>query len=100
MIYIQTDFNHKIIYIHHFPFDEKCGMGKTKEELLQSGFLVDEIPQRPSKDGYTTISYYTKEKGFYYEYKEFQTNVYGIPEEVTQQIQDDMTLALIESGAL
>ena len=39
-------FNEKfeIQLIHNMPFDEINGLGKTKEELLQIGALVDSVP--------------------------------------------------------
>ena len=39
-------FNEKfeIQLIHNMPFDEVNGLGKTEEELLQMGALVDSIP--------------------------------------------------------
>lgn len=44
MIYIQTK-NEIITYTHYMPFDPKFGLGKTQEELLQTGYLVESIPE-------------------------------------------------------
>ena len=43
MIFIRTEDN-KIVYTHYMPFDETYGLGKTEDELLQDGYLVDAIP--------------------------------------------------------
>ena len=65
--FIKTE-NDKVTFIHYLPFDEKNGMGKTEEELLKEGYLVDEIPEAEQIDGKIPILYYTKEKDFWYEY--------------------------------
>lgn len=44
MIYIRTE-NEKITFTHYMPFDPVYGMGKTREELLETGYLVEEIPE-------------------------------------------------------
>jgi hypothetical protein len=47
MIYFECDSNGKVGLIHYLPFDEEQGLGKTEEELLQKGLLVDSIPEPP-----------------------------------------------------
>lgn len=44
MVYIETK-NGEIVYQHFMPFDPKYGLGKTEEELKQTGYLVEAIPQ-------------------------------------------------------
>ena len=44
MIYIETK-NEIIVYEHYMPFDPKYGLGKSEEELKQTGYLVDSIPE-------------------------------------------------------
>lgn len=100
MIYIQTNFNNKVIFIHNCPFDEKYGMGKDEKELLLAGFLVDSLPTKPQKDGFCTVTYYTKEDGFYFKYEQLPQKQYDADEAVVNQIQDDLTLAFIEAGIL
>lgn len=45
MIYIETDINDVVIYIHYKPFSEKYGLNKTSQELLHAGHLVESIPE-------------------------------------------------------
>ena len=58
----------KITFTHFMPFDEQYGMGKTEEELLKEGYLIDEIPDPEQKEGKTAEAHYTPERGYYYEY--------------------------------
>lgn len=44
MKFITYNENFEIQLIHNMPFDEINGLGKTEEELLQIGALVDSIP--------------------------------------------------------
>lgn len=44
MKFITYNENFEIQLIHNMPFDEVNGLGKTEEELLQMGALVDSIP--------------------------------------------------------
>ena len=44
MKFITFNENFEIQLIHNMPFDEVNGLGKTEEELLQMGALVDSIP--------------------------------------------------------
>lgn len=108
MIYIETDKDTNIITMYHYmPFDKEHGIKdedgnvKTEEEMRKTGFLVDALPSVPCKKGYRAVLKYTKEKEFEYEYIEVPQNDYpSVPYNLVQQIQDDMTLALIESGVL
>lgn len=58
----------KVQLIHYMPFDAKQGFGKTEEELLQFGFLLDEIPEPEVVEGKIAEAHYTPERGFWYEY--------------------------------
>ena len=44
MIYIETK-NEIIVYEHYMPFDPKYGLGKSEEELKETGYLVESIPE-------------------------------------------------------
>lgn len=44
MKFITYNESFEIQLIHNMPFDEVNGLGKTEEELLQIGALVDSIP--------------------------------------------------------
>lgn len=44
MKFITFNENFEVKLIHNMPFDEVNGLGKTREELLTMGALVDSIP--------------------------------------------------------
>lgn len=44
MNYIETT-NGKVTFTHYLPFDPVYGLGKTEAELLETGYLVEEIPE-------------------------------------------------------
>ncbi|WP_373899267.1 hypothetical protein ACER0A_002265 [Haloimpatiens sp. FM7315] len=56
MVYIKTDSNNIVTYQHHMPFDDIYGMGKTKDKLLEDGYLVDSIPKSEG-DGCPILKY-------------------------------------------
>lgn len=57
-----------VSYVHYLPFDEIDGLNKTEEELLNEGYLVDDIPDPDVVIGATPYMHYTPEKGVWYEY--------------------------------
>ena len=65
--FIKTE-NTKVVFTHFMPFDETYGLKKTEEELLQEGYLIDEIPEPEQQEGKIAEAHYTPEKGYYYEY--------------------------------
>ena len=44
MNYIETT-NGKVTFIHYLPFDPVYGLGKTEAELLETGYLVEAVPE-------------------------------------------------------
>ncbi len=44
MVYIQTT-DDKVTFTHYLPFDPVYGLGKTQEELLETGYLVEAVPE-------------------------------------------------------
>lgn len=61
---------HIVEFMHRMPFDPVVGMGKTKEELLETGVFVDSIPNPENKIGMRAVPYYNADtKKVYYEYK-------------------------------
>lgn len=66
--FITVDKTGKVQLTHYMPFDAKNGMGKTEAELLQEGYLLDEIPEPEQQAGKIPVAYYTVEAGFYYQY--------------------------------
>jgi len=68
--FIQDEKGLRVGFIHHKPFDEKDGLRKTEEELLQIGALVDEIPEPEQREGKIPVMYYNPETNtVYYEYE-------------------------------
>lgn len=45
MIFITYNEDFVVQLMHNMPFDEQYGLGKSQEELLQLGALVNEIPE-------------------------------------------------------
>lgn len=69
MIYIQIDNNGYVLYQHNIPFDPVHGLGKTEEELLITGILVDNIPLPYFVAGKQPITKYDNiSKQIYFEY--------------------------------
>lgn len=70
-IYIRTDPSTKVVtFTHRRPFDPIHGLGATREELLKTGFFVDEFPSPNSTPGQRAIPYYDHEtKKIHFEYQ-------------------------------
>lgn len=47
MIYVETNAQNVVVYLHYMPFDSQYGLGKTEDELAQTGFLTDNLPGQP-----------------------------------------------------
>lgn len=54
MIFIKTDENNYVTFIHYLPFNEKFGMNKSKEELEGEGYLIKSYPTPPVVEGKET----------------------------------------------
>lgn len=81
MIYIEVK-TQQVVMSHHKPFDVEYGLGKTKEELLETGYLVEEIPTFEEREGYRQTLFYDGNE-FYVEYTEVVVPV----DQTTAQIQ-------------
>lgn len=66
--FITTDENNRVQLTHYMPFDPVDGLNMTEEQLLQRGYLLDEIPEPEQREGKMPEAYYKPEIGFYYEY--------------------------------
>jgi hypothetical protein len=67
--FVQDEKGLRVGFIHHMPFDLRNGMGKTEQELLQIGALVDDIPEPEQIEGKNAVLYYNPEtNSVYYEY--------------------------------
>lgn len=68
MIYLKLE-NNEITNIHYMPFDIKHGLNKTEKELLETGILVDELPEALEiENKVSNLRYDAKKKELYYEY--------------------------------
>jgi len=69
-IYIKVGKDDVVTLMHRVPFDPKHGLGLTKEELLESGFFVREIPKPEQIKGRIAVPRYNrKTKEVYYTYE-------------------------------
>lgn len=96
MIFIQTNQNNLVNYMHHMPFDPVNGLGKTKEELKKEGYLVNDIPDALQIKGKYEIMYYSKEKGIYYEYEDIPKTQEELQQEVNAKLLKDSANMQIE----
>lgn len=95
MIYIEVDNNQTVIYENHKPFDEVHGLGKTEEELKNTGFLVEERPN-PEQNGKGYLLKYDKDSNkLFYTY--FSKPVLTT-EEKLQQLEQDLGFVLFENA--
>lgn len=58
MIYIETNDKNEVVYTNNLPFDPVFGLGKTEEELLINGHLIDSIPSAENVKGKSSIRIY------------------------------------------
>jgi len=70
MIFIRTNSDGKIVFVHYKPFDEKVGLNKTQEELEAEGILVDSIPEENEIEGKIATLYYSVDNGLYWKYED------------------------------
>lgn len=70
-IYIRTDPTTKVVtFMHKKPFDPIHGLGQTREELLKTGYFVEEYPSPNSTPGMRAVAYYNNEtKKINFEYQ-------------------------------
>ncbi|QKS71897.1 hypothetical protein FLK61_35100 [Paenalkalicoccus suaedae] len=60
MFYIEYDSEGNITRMHGKPFDDKRGLGKTEEQLLETGLLFEKN-EIPNEDGVLKINLETME---------------------------------------
>lgn len=68
MIFIKTNSDNQVTFIHYKPFDEINGLKKTETELSQEGFLVESLPDAEQIEGKDVVYSYTKADGFTFAY--------------------------------
>lgn len=92
MIFIRTDENQKVEFIHYKPFDEKLGLKKTKEQLLKEGYLIESDPSPEVREGFNAIKYYDPNTNSIYFKYEKQKEI--INEPTLEERISDLELAL------
>jgi len=103
MIYIEIDSNNYIIFRHYKPFDEKDGLGKTREELEQTGLVVETLPTPETIEGKVAdLKYNPTTKSLYYEYVDKvptpKTEMELLQEKVALQEQSILELSMMVTG--
>lgn len=96
MIYIETDSEGAVSYIHNFPFHQKYGLNKSEYELRESGYLVNSIPKPENISGKVGVLKYDG-KNFYYEYIDRPLT----PEEKIEQLEGsimELTMLIASMG--
>ena len=69
-IYVEVGKDNIVTMVHRFPFDPKNGLQCTKEELLQKGVFVDDVPEPEHILGKRSILKYDPDnRKVYYDYK-------------------------------
>ncbi|SFI89550.1 hypothetical protein [Brevibacillus centrosporus] len=53
MIYVEYSAENEnlVTFVHHMPFDEVHGLGKSKTELEKTGVFVDSVPELVNIEG-------------------------------------------------
>ena len=98
--FIQDEKGMRVNFIHNMPFDEKYGFGKTEQELLQIGALVDSIPGPQQIEGKTAVLYYNAQtNSVYYEYIDKPLSDQGRIAQIEAQ-NAQMLLVLVEKGLM
>ena len=70
-VYIRTDSSSGVVtFVHRRPFDPVHGLGETRENLMKTGFFVNDFPEPVNAIGQKAVAYYDHErKKVYYEYE-------------------------------
>lgn len=62
-VYVRVDKKTNMVtFVHKMPFDPVNGLGKTRDELMKTGFFVSHFPEPAMKIGKRAIPYYDYEK--------------------------------------
>jgi len=99
MLYIETAGN-DVTLIHYDPFNPRHGLGKTLEQLEQTGFCVLNMPEEVPQPGKTSVLKGDKQtKKLWWEY---ETRPLTADEEIASLKQDIATLnfQLMVSGVV
>lgn len=72
MLFVRYNKETEELYVHGMPFDERLGLGKTREELEAEGYLVQE-PKHEHVEGKVAVMKFDPEKKeLYYIHEDIQ----------------------------
>ena len=91
MKFITYNEDFEIQLIHNMPFDELNGLGKSEEELLKEGALVEEIPEVEVPSDKLVIYKYNKEDNTVY------TELVERPLTLEEKLQKQVEVLTIEN---
>ena len=96
MIFLKFDNRNRLTYRHNFPFHEKHGLGKTEEQLVKEGVLVEQLPAKlPEAEGKIQELYYI-EGQLEWQYEDIPPT----PQEKENQKIAELETALLEMSTL
>lgn len=89
-VYVKTntDAEYGFDFVHHYPFHKEYGLGKTEEELLEEGVLIDEPSQLPYREDKMQVLKYTEDKGLFYEYEDIPEEPISLLEGKVAELED------------
>lgn len=103
MIFVKTDTNYKVIFVHYDPMNEEWGLNKTTEQLISEGMLVNKIPEPKETQGKVGVLFVNPNtKELYYKYENVPLTEESISFklealEIAQATTDSTLLELMES---
>lgn len=107
MIYIKLDNNNEEISTHYQPFDEMNGLRKSREELEKEGVLVEELPIREEREGFSSkLKYNPDKQELFYIYTELEKTPEQLQKEKISILEqrtkaaEDMLLQLMMEGTM
>lgn len=103
MVYITVEENNIVGSVHRYPFDPVDGMGKTEEELLKTGKLVEDVPEFTYVKGKSPYHKYDPDtNSVYVAYVDAPAHALTIEEEISllKQQNAQMLMALVMGGLI
>ena len=100
-IFIKYDKNNVVTYTHYKPFDSVYGLGKTEEELLKEGVLVDSYDEPNHVEGKVVTTKYDKDNNnVYFEYIDTLQINNTNDVEILKEIENKISILESENTAL
>lgn len=92
MIFVRVK-DSDVLEIHYQPFDPVYGLGKTEEELLKEGILVDSVPEPEYIEGKASVLKYDQAEGkLYYEYEDIPLTGEALLEQKVKQLEEQLRI--------